>query len=132
MDYQEIIEAIADLDIEEKRAIHRDLGAALARYDAANYDLCTAVLKVAEDIVGQDNNTKVRDGRVVLLRKLVCYRLHELGVKDETVAATIGRERSTCLFHRRTVADWLTVPQMYRKEIDLLNQLRDQTNDFQR
>lgn len=130
MDYAEVMEAVAALDWEEKRTLHRQLGAALARYDAANYDLCTAVLKVAEGIVGQDNNTRVRDGRVVLLRKLVCYRLHELGVKDETVAATIGRERSTCLFHRRTVADWLTVQKMYREEIELLNQLREQTNDI--
>ena len=130
MDYAEVMEAVAALDWEEKRTLHRQLGAALARHDVEHSDICTAVLRVAEDIVGQENNLRVRDGRIVLLRKLVCYRLHELGVKDEVIGTTIGRERTTCLFHRRTVADWLTVPKMYREEIELLNQLREQTNDI--
>ena len=130
MDYAEVMEAVAALDWEEKRALHRTLGAVLLRHDAENHDICHAVLKAAEDLLGQDNNTKVRDGRVVLLRKLVCYRLHELGVKDDTIGSTIGRERSTCLFHRRSVADWLAVQKMYRDEIELLNQLREQTNDI--
>lgn len=87
------------------------------------------ILKAAQQAVGKRLG-EGRDRDDVLIRMFAAYRLREEGYKFESIGEVMHRNHSTVVHYVGTrLPNMLSLPNMYRKELDMLNKMNEILDD---
>lgn len=89
-----------------------------------------AVLKaLMEEVIGEEIPMKCRKARFVWARTMIAFELTNEGYTLEQVGTALDRDHSTIVHLRDKMASALSLPEVYKCEIDIWNKFRKKITD---
>lgn len=120
---------LRSLSLKDKEALFAELGNMIQeekyRYENDDVRLTEEIrmaVCIAMRVSTYDAASRLRP--YVIVRAITTYVLLELGKTEAEVGRLIGRERTSIYHYRIIVESWMQVPELYKEELKVLNEIR--------